>query len=874
MIKPDVDKDVIQTDRQVKNIEDGVRNNKNEYCDNDSKPVNFIIKVENIKENVYNTRVNSETPRNLRSRKHSKEQVSLYGANHEKTNGQDSKEQVSLFGDNHKKKTGKHSKEQVSLSEDDYTKSRRNYSKEQISLSADNHGKHLNLKKEASSSEDSHEKKNENHSKEQANISGDDHERQEKIRFELAEIERLRVLKQKDRDDENTKVCPVCGEASTGLHYGVYTCEGCKGFFKRYIQQRKAYPLCDFPDTHHVKHCKSCRLQKCLESGMVHYGRSGRKRRSVSETVKKIDVIQEVDIKKERCEVEPKTVAVKNYKTRPVPAPKENGRVYPGPFKTEEKIKPKDKRPNPGYCEVCGCTVAGYNYGVYSCEGCKGFFRRSVYRNETYRPCNNGGKCNKNIRSCQECRMKKCFSVGMVYQARKRPSLVVQRDADGKLCSIPGNSTDQSATTLKKKDVKFCLVCGDVASGVHYGIFSCEGCKCFFRRSIVRNTKYATCFRPSQCQHTTRCQDCRLKKCIAVGMSPEAIQWARGRRPRLNTDSPMSQMNCLKAATNTLGSDSSNAKKDKNGLPVKNKNTKRRGKSKRKLDLDEEDSTSEEEENIDDKLESDGGSMDSLQSGADESLMDESIADESMLDESMADEAEYENEQEPLIEIEHAEDDSGSLVHCLVEAYRLAKRDFAEFCLEFSDEEITRITTEHDCKKLMSRYLPAIMHYVSALTRAISNFTQLSMDDQLVLVNTSILEIAVILHASYVKLKKDEWIDDQLRFSISFGRASKLGLLADVFSEMKSVLERLQKLKLTDSELALLSAVVLLSPDREGFINRQLLENIQGEISGMLKEQVERNHEDSKLFASIEMLCVDMRTVTIKYLGSILNVAI
>lgn len=30
-----------------------------------------------------------------------------------------------------------------------------------------------------------------------------------------------------------------------------------------------------------------------------------------------------------------------------------------------------DKRPNPGYCEVCGCTVAGYNYGVYSCEGCK-----------------------------------------------------------------------------------------------------------------------------------------------------------------------------------------------------------------------------------------------------------------------------------------------------------------------------------------------------------------------------------------------------------------------------------------------------------------------------------------------------------------------
>nr|ASL70516.1 nuclear receptor [Brachionus rotundiformis] len=70
-------------------------------------------------------------------------------------------------------------------------------------------------------------------------------------------------------------------------------------------------------------------------------------------------------------------------------------------------------------CVVCGDKSSGYHYGVSSCEGCKGFFRRSVQKNMQY-TCQKDKDCviNRVTRNrCQYCRFTKCFTVGMSKEA-------------------------------------------------------------------------------------------------------------------------------------------------------------------------------------------------------------------------------------------------------------------------------------------------------------------------------------------------------------------------------------------------------------------------------------------------------------------------
>uniref|UniRef100_A0A8C4M8A3 Peroxisome proliferator-activated receptor gamma n=1 Tax=Equus asinus TaxID=9793 RepID=A0A8C4M8A3_EQUAS len=74
-----------------------------------------------------------------------------------------------------------------------------------------------------------------------------------------------------------------------------------------------------------------------------------------------------------------------------------------------------------------------------------------------------------------------------------------------------------------------CRVCGDKASGFHYGVHACEGCKGFFRRTIRLKLIYDRCDLNCRIHKKSRnkCQYCRFQKCLAVGMSHNAIRFGR-----------------------------------------------------------------------------------------------------------------------------------------------------------------------------------------------------------------------------------------------------------------------------------------------------------------------------------------------------------
>ncbi|CAJ0946486.1 unnamed protein product, partial [Mesorhabditis belari] len=77
-----------------------------------------------------------------------------------------------------------------------------------------------------------------------------------------------------------------------------------------------------------------------------------------------------------------------------------------------------------------------------------------------------------------------------------------------------------------------CAVCEDQATGNHYNVASCNGCKTFFRRAIVNKRNFA-CMGNGNCPVTKgvrcTCRHCRLQKCLAAGMDINAIQNDRDR---------------------------------------------------------------------------------------------------------------------------------------------------------------------------------------------------------------------------------------------------------------------------------------------------------------------------------------------------------
>ena len=134
--------------------------------------------------------------------------------------------------------------------------------------------------------------------------------------------------------------------------------------------------------------------------------------------------------------------------------------IDPASYNLQAQVQQKEKKPTAWNlkmnrslkrCQVCGDKASGWHYNVQSCEGCKGFFRRTISKEIVYPPCKYGGNCDigqKTRKKCQPCRLKKCRDVRM--DATK-----VQNSREAKLAEIADLAKLNSASAPSTSNLNY-----------------------------------------------------------------------------------------------------------------------------------------------------------------------------------------------------------------------------------------------------------------------------------------------------------------------------------------------------------------------------------------------------------------------------------
>uniref|UniRef100_A0A3B4YF14 Nuclear receptor subfamily 1, group H, member 4 n=1 Tax=Seriola lalandi dorsalis TaxID=1841481 RepID=A0A3B4YF14_SERLL len=107
-------------------------------------------------------------------------------------------------------------------------------------------------------------------------------------------------------------------------------------------------------------------------------------------------------------------------------------------------------------CVVCGDKASGYHYNALTCEGCKGFFRRSITKNAVYK-CKSGGNCEMDMymrRKCQECRLRKCKEMGMLAECLLTEIQCKSKRLRKNTKASPGQSTGDETEGTDNTDSK------------------------------------------------------------------------------------------------------------------------------------------------------------------------------------------------------------------------------------------------------------------------------------------------------------------------------------------------------------------------------------------------------------------------------------
>ncbi|XP_048410662.1 nuclear receptor subfamily 1 group D member 2-like isoform X1 [Stegostoma tigrinum] len=442
--------------------------------------------------------------------------------------------------------------------------------------------------------------------------------------------------------------------------------------------------------------------------------------------------------------------------------------------------------------------------------------------------------------------------------------------------------------------VLLCKVCGDVASGFHYGVHACEGCKGFFRRSIQQNIQYKKCLKNENCSimriNRNRCQQCRFKKCLAVGMSRDAVRF--GRIPKREKQRMLIEMqSAMKMMMNNQlnGYAQTEASQDEIASPQLQHE---------QLQNIEDDVigtvTKAHKETFHSTQDKPGKILEALKLQNRENLQKNSD-DNWIIGHSTnsvnrihcllnANQHKFSNTNQSNNHIFCPNDVSDRFIsrhyHTVSNEYTqnaIAEDGFSQSSAMFDHSCTTERRMHLVCPMSMSPYVnpdkseqeiweefsmsftPAVREVVEFAKR-IPGFKDLSQHDQVSLLKAGTFEVLMVRFAA---------LFDVHERTVTFLSGKSYGMeelqllgAGDLLISMFEFSEKLGALQLSEEEMSLFTAVVLVSADRSGIENVNSVEQLQETLIRALRTLIMKNHpNESSIFTKLLLKLPDLRSL-------------
>ncbi|XP_053719204.1 nuclear receptor subfamily 1 group D member 2b [Synchiropus splendidus] len=471
-------------------------------------------------------------------------------------------------------------------------------------------------------------------------------------------------------------------------------------------------------------------------------------------------------------------------------------------------------------------------------------------------------------------------------QSRSRPAGTQKK-------SRSSSSTKCGITKIEGL-VLLCKVCGDVASGFHYGVHACEGCKGFFRRSIQQNIQYKKCLKNESCPimrvNRNRCQQCRFKKCLSVGMSRDSVRFGRipKREKQRMLQEMQSAMNNMmnNRQTQSTAMDSTSEPAE----PVSSFTPSSSPHSNQSESSSDPDSTN---------------AMDASPSSASDSGAEEVIGSvtrvhqetfmynqeqsaealsspgpKSVVEQHMGVEQQawnHYNNTSSILTSQGLENTASS--HCPSHTHGPCPATSTEapthatpigavwggnrahlVCPMNSSPHVDMQKSGHEVWEQFSQSFTPAVREVVEFAKKIPGFRDLSQHDQVSLLKAGTFEVLVVRFASLFDVK------ERTVTFLGGGKYSKESLRAmgasDLLNSMFEFSEKLMNLGLSEEEMSLFTAVVLVSADRSGIENVNSVEALQETLIRAMRSLITRNHHnDSAVFTKLLLKLADLRSL-------------